>query len=259
MAATANTTSNRAAADHAGERRFPNLAAGVLAAVVGAVLLVLAIPRFDAAVVALRAETALDALQAHASPGLPLEQLTAAADAAARSSRLAAAPETAAMLGRLHLARALAIGPNQPEGQRALAESRDATRQALALAPGLPFEWLQLSYENLLGPGGAGSAIAPLRMSVHTGRYAYRLLFRRLDLALQLWTDLDAPLRQEFDDQVLVGARDKVNYVAILAWHHHRISELRRMLADQPELLAAFEKDVSRQGPNDYAVIQTSP
>ena len=255
----ASTTSTSTAADQSGDRRLARFAGGALALAIGLLLLALGIPRLDAAVAGLRAEAVLAALQSHTAPGPAIEQLTAASDAAARSLRLAADAETATLLGRLRFASALAIGLDSPEGQRLLAESRAATQSALALAPGLPVEWLQLSYENLLGAGGVNSAIMPLRMSLRTGRYTYRLLVRRLDLALQLWANLDPSLRQEFEDQVRAGARANVYYIVTLAWHHHRVSDVRRMLADQPEALATFEKDLIWQGPDNYAIIQTSP
>jgi hypothetical protein len=169
---------------------------------------------------------------------------------------LAQVPEAAAMLGRLRFAEALSIGASLPAGQIALAQSRDATRRALMLAPGLPFEWLQLAYENFLAPDGASSGLVSLRMSVHTGRYTYRLLFKRLDLALQFWADLDPALRQEFEAQARVGVRANVYYLVTLAWHHHRVSEVRRMLASQPESLPMFEKNLIGQGSDDYAVIR---
>jgi hypothetical protein len=251
MAATANTTSNSAVPGGSGPGLVSRITLSALAFGIGLLLIDLGIPRFEAAVVRLPADATMVKIRDGTSANP--DELHKASAAAERSLPRAAEPEVAAMLGRLRLAAALAAGIESESGRRLLRDSEAATRDALGLAPISPFEWLQLSYIAVLGGGASEAVVGPFRMSLATGRYAYRLVLRRLDFALAIWHDFDSSLRDEVVGQVKIVAAAYPSYLAILAWHYHRVGEIRGILAEQPELLAEFDRYLVWQGPRSYA------
>jgi hypothetical protein len=217
---------------------------------IGLLLIDLGVPRFEATVARLPADATMTKIRDGISPGP--DELHKAGAAAEHSLPHVAEPEVAAMLGRLRLAAALAVGIESESGRLLLTDGEVATRSALGLAPVSPFEWLQLSYIAVLGGGAPDAVATPLRMSLATGPYANRLVLRRLDFALAIWNDFDASLREEVAGQVKIVAAAYPSYLAILAWHHHRVGEIRSILAEQPELLGEFDKYLVWQGPRSY-------
>jgi hypothetical protein len=251
MAPTANTTSSSAVSGGPSRGLASRIIPSAVAFGMGLLLVNLGAPRFEAAVARLPADATMMKIRDGISASA--DELAKAGKAAESSLPHVADPEVVAMLGRLRLAAALAAGIDSESGRRQLTASEAATRSALGLAPGSPFEWLQLSYIAMLGDGGPEAAAASLRMSLVTGRYAYRLVLRRLDFALAIWNHLDVSLREEVAGQVKIVAVAYPSYLAILAWHYHRVGEIRDILAGQPEAIGEFNKYLVWQGPRSYA------
>jgi hypothetical protein len=223
----------------------------------GIALMIAAVSRFEAAVTGIRAQATFRAIQNGDASKISTGQLDSAIASAQSSLRLVADPDVAAALGRLQLAGALAIGLNLDAGKKLLTESRAATRLALMLAPGLSFEWLQLSYVELLGPSGAKAAAGPLAMSLNTGRSIHTIIIRRLDLAFTIWNDLNPATQSEVDEQTRIAMRTYPYWAAVLGQHFHRILPMRRLLQDEPEALAEFDRRLLQIPPDGYHTVKT--
>lgn len=127
-----------------------------------------------------------------------------------------------------------------PQARERLDVAIDAHRAALERAPSQPFLWSRLALAQMLRDGYGPPVGAALAMSLETGRVEPRLLMPRIELALAAWPDMTDELRAAFAGQIMLAMRWSPERLAEATRRHHRLGEVRALLAADPALRARF-------------------
>lgn len=217
--------------DDAGSWRRP---AALGAAALGAILLVLAVPRLIAALIGLEARDVV--WDVHGGQAVPAAVLSDAADHIEAAGRWAADGESAGDRGLLLLEAAKA-SPVPADGVRLRAEAEAATAEALALAPGQPSLWLRLAHLRH-AHGDRQGALAAFRMSVMTGPFVPALMISRTTLGADLLPIMDAETRTLFKRQIRLTWVVAATFVQALS----RQADTRQIVAEAMKELSAAEK-----------------
>lgn len=216
------------------------LAMGVLA--FAAALVWLAWPRLHASVLYLPVDTALARFQAtREMPAAQIEGLLG------RVGEVAAIhPHYRYLDGasRLHYLRAREPATAPWLREPALHQAVLAAEASLRRAPAQPYAWLRIAQARAARGGGAPeSVVAPLKMSVFTGRVEPTLLLQRVELGYAYLPQLDAEARALLRDQTVLAWRvDERGFRARLAAGAIAGARLREVLGEtQPAILDALE------------------
>lgn len=238
MDATANTTESKEATERA-PRPKPAADASrpsfkgpaVLAGLLACALLGLGGPRLAAALSALEAGGTVDEVL----DGRPVaaERLTAAAAGLAAAGHRVVSGETEGDRGFLLMHQALARAPGE-ERTRLLKEATEATRRALAAAPGQPSLWARLAYLHE-SQGGTAEAVKALRLSMLSGAVVPPLMVSRIELGLRLLPALDQETLALLHRQIRLTWIIDPQFVTGLGTHPEFGSLVRTALADLSE------------------------
>ena len=169
------------------------------------------------------------------------EDLARAAAGAGRAMDRRTGPEAFAAFGLIRLEQATRGDALSPLGRRQLVEAMKAERAALALDPAAPFDWMRLAQAELLLDGLNARLAVPLKLSLQTGAFEPGLQMPRLDLAFQLWPQLDPPTRAAFSAQVRTAVQIRARAVADMAKRYYVRLYIRQALRADPAALAAFD------------------
>jgi hypothetical protein len=175
---------------------------GVTFLLLGAFLVILAVPRSIAALVAIPG----DAIQFELTRGQPV---------ADDALRLIVENRTAALhwlddpayyrdIGTAATLLAFHRGFSDPSSKLLLEKSDMALRSSLRLAPVDPGAWARLAYAHQLLGAPASEVAADLRASLQTGSFDPGLLESRVRIAVVLWSELEADDRIAFIEQIRV-------------------------------------------------------
>ncbi len=117
----------------------------------------------------------------------------------------------------------------------------------LALAPANPFAWTRLAYAESLAKGPSPQVVSALRMALFTAQYEPRLLFVRLELCFQVWSQFDAGDRDLIFKQVRFAWRIQPKRLVELALRIGKVNLVRASLLSSREDLSEFEKVLREQ------------
>lgn len=212
-------------------RRPRRRACPAIAIVAGAVLMMLAGPRLVAALIQLPGDHVVRFI----------ENRREVSDYALE--RLAASRRGA--LGWVDSGRSwIELGLAQLESARAGRDDRDrllqravaALRRGLARAPADGRGWVWLAEAEWMQGGATPAAVQALRMSIYTDPFVLGNQIKRLDLALAMWTDLDAATREAVIEQVRMADRRYAYHVNTLLAQVPRYGAIvDRIRQDKPE------------------------
>ncbi|MDT8320247.1 MAG: hypothetical protein RQ826_06925 [Xanthomonadales bacterium] len=191
----------------AGLRHRAQIVLFTVAVSLALIVLAMAWPRLQAALEYLPVEAAID--RYHLDGQVPLDSLENLLDRARRS--IEQHPQSRYWNGLAVLSYLQALDDRAPLARRreAFEQTTQAARQSLLLAPVQPRTWLYLALaQSSLSFRGADS-IAPLKMSIYTGRVEPALLLSRLQLAYARFAQLDEEARGLLRDQTLLTFRLK--------------------------------------------------
>jgi len=122
-----------------------------------------------------------------------------------------------------------------------------ADLDAISRAPTAAYSWLRLAQANIERDGRAADIAPYLRMSYAMARYDPRVVLTRLDIALLFWNDLPEDVQRDTEGQIRLAMKwfpdDLVRYTHA----RHRLSQVRRALADDPSVRARFDLLYVRQ------------
>ncbi len=212
-----------------------------LAFVAGCVLLVLVVPRLNAAFIELSAEPVNRAVARGQTPGPDaLERLVASrrqASAWVEDSR------TWFEIGRARLRGAARAGYGTPRGRAGLDRARAAYDRGLARSPGDAVAWMRLGEIRLLRSGPSPAAAAALYMSIRNAPFQILVMIERLRLSFLVWPHFDAAARQAVVHQVR------------MAYRNRRLLPALKKLAGTPEVAAALAPVMEKIGAEPAAAI----
>ncbi len=179
----------------------------VLAVVVGSTLLLLAIPRMNAAFIQVPADPVNRVIARGKMPGPDaLEKLIAS-----RRAAMAWVEDSRSWLdiGRARFRSAARAGTGTPQGRAELDRAVAAYDRALARSPGDSIAWMRLGEIRLLRSGPSRRAAGALHMSIRTAPFFPKTMIERLRLALLVWRYLDEPGRVAVLHQVRMARRNR--------------------------------------------------
>ena len=207
----------------------------------GAVILILAVPRLVADVLMLPGDRVLDALQ-HRHDVTPAELRTLAA------SREAALPWTPSGHVRVDLATAeLLLAANEvgggPRYHDLIDRAQTELRGGLARAPADPYGWTRLAYAGLAANEPARKIIPDLAMAIETAPVEATLVFSRLQLSLLEWPYFSNEHPSLFEQQVRVAWDQSNERLVHLAIAIDRKEAVRNAL--NPGDRAEFDRQVA--------------
>lgn len=219
----------------------------LLFASLAAVLLVLAAPRFIAALLLVPGNRAFHVMNAGIATLTvgELDSIVESRQNAAKwieSGRNSNAIGTAAV--RL-LDKMGGLAVRQPEEEAATQNLVITTlRDALALQPAEPYAWANLSLTLIRrgAPGDLAAAERAWRMSVLTAPNEHQLLISRLTTGLFLWPAATPRTRAMIQGEILRTARIRPREMARVARLLGATDFIRASLAQHPQLLAMFDE-----------------
>lgn len=218
-------------------RYFASLLAIAAASLaLGGVILILALPRIAAEVVALpgnRVEAAID----HGT--IPMDaDLAILVDSRRRALRWLDSERFAAelALGQLLLTRHDIGGGARNRSRRD--EAEHSLRAALALAPADPYAWTRLAAMSLVEGEPASQVVKMVEMALRTAPVEPRLTFARLELCFAEWDYFPAGARPVLDEQLRIAWRQSPALTVRLARATSRTEVLEAALpaGDRREL-----------------------
>ncbi len=216
-----------------------------LAFVAGCVLLVLVVPRLNAAFIQLPADPVNRAVaRGHTPSPDALERLVASRR---RASAWVDDSRAWFEIGRAHLKGAARAGYRTPRGRAGLDRAAAAYDRGLARSPGNAIAWMRLGEVRLLRSGPSPDAAAALYMSIRTAPFHIRVMIERLRLCLLVWPHFDAPARQAVVHQVRMAHRNR--------WLLPRLVKL----AGTPEVADALAPVMERIAAEPGAAIAVRP
>lgn len=205
------------------------LAAGVL-------LLSLAWPRLDTALLRVMPDGVVADLTAGGEPSLA--DVARAATRLSGSSRLQPDAGGLGDLAALQLHQALAAGPETSAGARLAAASRQAQAAALERRPGDGFGWFRLAQATILSEGVGPEAARYLAASLTAYPAAGELLLPRLELAFLMWPLLAEETRAAVAPQIRLAAAGNF-------WRRRALVDLARSRFALPQVRAALREDAA--------------
>jgi hypothetical protein len=213
----------------------------MLAGCVGAVLVVLALPRTLAYGVSAPGDEIVAALTKWPPPS-PVSLLDAAEMRRAALIRHDDG-HLHAELAALELALAHQAGFASRGGASRLERVEAEARAALALAPGQPYAWVALVHA-MIARGADRSAVAPAyRRAVEIAPYEPALVVPRVELgfAALARNALDDDGQALLRDQIRRAAAGAPMELAQMARRRYALAAIRTVLADDPALRARFD------------------
>ncbi len=160
-------------------------------------LLVIGAPHLAAEICLLPARPVLTGLRDGESPDLAA--LKRAEGALSRALDFTPADGRAHTdLGLVLIVQAERLGLATPEGRNLASKAAQALERGLSREPANPYAWVRLANARFAqGQSHAASTRRALAMSYVTGRYAYRVMPQRIEIAMQLYEELAPELRQD--------------------------------------------------------------
>ena len=141
-------------------------------------------------------------------------------------------------LGWLYYLQATDFNTETTEGQKSLALSQGAFKNALKKSPASPAIWLRLAWVHELQKHQPDKIVQALGMSLYTGRAQRYLIFNRLALILRYANDFDEEDRALIRDQIQLAWRfDSKGVLQYMRSGGLDTSSLLELIADSnPEL-----------------------
>jgi len=216
--------------------------AAMLSLSLAAAILVIAVPRMVAALLAMPTEYLVDQLRDGGNlDQQQLEQMLAGRERAliwetseARYADLS--------LATLMVAEAL-FNLQQDEASFAHVEASVVhAKTGLAQAPARPFSWTRLAYAEYLRDEASPIAPAALEMAIITAPYEPLLTFVRLDIALVSWETLSLDQRRLAGEQIAIAWRQSDETLVDLALASEREQLVRGYLPDTADDLARYDR-----------------
>ena len=211
-----------------------------LAALVGAGLLYLALPRTVAAILMLPGDPVLERMQKRE----PVDKKDLEILVRSRKRALdwvdSGRVHTDLGLAQLLLAREM---ESARAFDRALAHDAVASlRAGLALTPSSPHAWARLAYAEYVADGPSPTVAQALDMSLRTAPFEPRLTQVRVELALLAWPFLTTPTRRLVDDEIRRAWRQARPGLVAIARHSGRDDVVRAALSGDPAALSEFKE-----------------
>lgn len=208
-------------------------------------LLVVGAPHLAAEICLLPARPVLAGLRDGESPDLPA--LKEAEHALSRALRFAPGDGRAhADLGLVLIVQAERVGLTTAEGRNLATKAAQALEDGLSRAPANPYAWVRLASARFaLGPSVAPSTERALAMSYVTGRYAYRLMPQRIEIAMQVYEKLTPELREDLARDIAAlwnRSWEDQKRVFRLACRYDRAFLVAQALAGDKTARAEFDK-----------------
>ncbi|ANK82833.1 MAG: hypothetical protein TEF_20035 [Rhizobiales bacterium NRL2] len=214
-------------------------AGGLVILSAGLLLVGLSVPKLLNAVAASTGESVIGRLQESQPVGA--QGLTRARESLASAARILPSDYTAPRdLALIELIAAQRAAPDDPARMGYLEASIDAARQSLMNNPAQPYVWLRLSQAELLARGVGVEAALAFTMSLETGPQVIDLMRPRVILGLALWPVLDDQQQERVLAQIRGLARYNARILAETVLDRAGLPQVRRALADEPELMAQF-------------------
>lgn len=211
---------------------------GLAAVAAGAVLVVVAWPRFIGGAVIAPHEALLRDIARGAKPAAA--SLREARESARISLDWFDYSRTRMRLGAFELVTAdLETAPDLRRG--ALDRSIAALDAGLARSPGDAYGWLQLAQAMRQRNGATAALNPPLRMSLRTARYEHRLIIPRLELAFSAWNVLEPDVREALGPQIVRAVDIAPVKLARATRRFFVLRQVRQVLAASPVHLERFD------------------
>lgn len=233
--------------------------AAMLSLSLAAAILVIAVPRMVAALLAMPTEYLVDQLRDGGNlDQQQLEQMLAGRERAliwetseARYADLS--------LATLMVAEAL-FNLEQDEASFAHVEASVVhAKTGLAQAPARPFSWTRLAYAEYLRDEASLIAPAALEMAIITAPYEPLLTFVRLDIALVSWETLSPDQRRLVGEQIALGWRQSEAALVDLALSNERTQLVRSLLPPLTEHRRRFDQLLAEASREQADQPETTP
>lgn len=225
-------------------RPFDRWGAIAVALVLGAVLLLLGVPRLVASLANLPGDRVYAIDQDGRAIGRA--EIDALLDSRLDATRWVTRGRDWTDIGAAYLMRARQ-GKEPGEVDKAdLARAIEAMKKGLALAPANPFAWARLALIQYMHDGGPSAAMAEaLRMSLLTGSYDERLVLTRLDLSFRAISYFSRDDRELILQQIRYAWPIASNQLVAMARDPLRRGFIAAAFANAPEILKDFEAHVN--------------
>lgn len=216
------------------KRAVPDVV-GVTFLLLGAFLVILAVPRFLAALVAIPGDT----VQFGLTRGQPVadDVLRLLIENRTEALRWLDDPAYYRDIGTAATFLAFHRGFADPSSTLLLEKSDMALRSSLRLAPVDPGAWARLAYAHQLLGAPASQVAADLRASLQTGSFDPGLLESRLRIAVALWSKFEADDRTALMEQFRVLWRHDAEALARISLNPTAYSVIIQALAPDHEAL----------------------
>lgn len=220
-------------------RRPARLIVAAAAALAGALLLVLAIPRLLAAIELLDARSIAERVQL-GDPALSPQRVEQAAMALRYALDWQDDADLAALLASVRLTQAGHADTADRSASR-LAQAIEAAKRAIRLSPAHPTAWALLA--RALEAGNADDPQFPLALqrAIAVAPYDPRYLNQRIEMACRHWHRIDAPTRRLAAAQIRILAGRDLKTLATLARRSYGLQPVREALATNTLLLDRFD------------------
>ena len=240
----ANAPSAAAGADKAARRQRIGRLASVLssagfAAILGGLLIGMALPRLVGSVILAPHDDVVARLAAGAK--VSTADLGAAEAGRRRALAVLESGRTWTELGAIYLERARRLAPGHQAHGVYLNRSIAAFRRGLAIAPAQPFAWTMLAQATLAQSGPAPAVSHSLRMAIQTAPSSPRLVIPRIEIALASWTALETNTQDIVAEQVFLAVDRTPVELAKLARQQYQLRRIRDILASDPTRLRRFD------------------
>lgn len=223
-----------------------NTSQAIFTGVIGAFLIVLALPRVGSELFSVGASPVRESLDLQ-KPVKTKDLADAADDLDTAIAIDGADAKRLTDRGLIALIEAERLGVDTEGGKKRLEEGMKFLERGLSENPGNSFAWARLAQARLRRDGGPSPGVFnALRMSYQTGPYADDIMNVRANLSLQLWERLDAGLKAYAKRELAYLWTDGV-------WPHQkqiiedvcntdRAFVLSQALRDSPEAIAEFDR-----------------
>lgn len=215
------------------------LSSTAFAAVLGGLLIGMALPRLVGSIILAPQDDAVTRLAR--GDKVSTADLGAAEASRRRALAVLQSGRTWTELGAIYFERARRLAPRHHGHDVFLNRSIGALRRGLAIAPAQPFAWTMLAQASLARDGAVPTVAQSLRMAIQTAPASPSLVIPRIEIALASWTSLDTETRDLVAGQVFLAVDRTPVQLAKLARRRYELRRVRDILAADPTRLRRFD------------------
>lgn len=215
------------------------LSSAAFAAVLGGLLIGMALPRLIGSIILAPQDDVVTRLAAGAK--VSTADLGAAEASRRRALAVLESGWTWTELGAIYFERARRLAPRHHGHGVYLSRSIGALKRGLAIAPAQPFAWTMLAQAALARDGAGPSVAQSLRMAIQTAPVSPSLVIPRIEIALASWAALDSETRDLVASQMFLAVDRAPVQLAKLARRRYELRRVRDILAADPTRLRRFD------------------